>query len=109
VITFVRLVDLDVEGSFYDRAVNRIRHYYLELAGEDGRCFTLSGHDDIRRVMANVGSPASYGQLWFTGATAIAVVNSVVGGPAWRWRSASSPISRAPRRSERAPPSRPSC
>jgi hypothetical protein len=80
VITFVRLVDLDVEGNFYDRAVNRIRHYYLELAEEDGRYFMLSCHDDIRGVMANVGSPASSRQLWFTGATAIAVVNRVVGG-----------------------------
>ena len=80
VVTFIRLVDLDVEGNFYDRAINRIRHYYLELSGEDARYFMLSGHDDIRGVMSNVGSTTSHRQLLFTGATAIAVINSVVGG-----------------------------
>src|SRR5215211_3634248 len=32
--TFVRLVESSVEDIFYGRAINRIRHYYFELAGE---------------------------------------------------------------------------
>jgi hypothetical protein len=79
-ITFIRLVDLAVEGYLYDRAINRIRHYYLELAGENGRYFMLSGNDDVQGVMANVGSTTSRRHLLFTDMTVIAVVNSIVGG-----------------------------
>src|SRR5690349_12066927 len=30
--TFVRLVELSIEDIYYGRAINRIRHYYLEQA-----------------------------------------------------------------------------
>ena len=65
------------------RAINRIRHYYLELAGEDGRYFMMSGNDDAPGVLANMGLlPGSRWQLFFTTASAVIVVNSIVGGGA---------------------------
>jgi hypothetical protein len=41
--------------SLYRRAINRIRHYYLELAGENAGYFLMSGHDDPRGVLASAG------------------------------------------------------
>jgi hypothetical protein len=80
--TFVRLVESSVEDVLYGRAINRIRNYYLELAGDQARLFVLSGHDDPIGVLANMGLSPSRWRLYFTTATMIAVINSVVGGAA---------------------------
>jgi hypothetical protein len=81
--TFTRLVESSVEDIVYGRAINRIRHYYLERAGSDGRYFMLLGHDDALGVIRNMGLPAgSWWQLLFTAASAISVVNGVVGAGA---------------------------
>ena len=80
--TFVRLVESGVEDIFYGRAINRIRSYYLERAGAEARFLVLTGHDDARGVLRNMGLTPSKRQLYFTTASAIAVVNSVVGGAA---------------------------
>jgi hypothetical protein len=81
--TFVRLVESSIEDIRYGRAINRIRHYYLELAGDESRYFLMSAHDDPLGVLANMGlTGGSRWQLYFTTATAVAVVNSVVGGSA---------------------------
>ena len=82
VFTFVRLVELSVEDIFYGRAINRIRHYYLEHAGERAHYFMMSGHDDAPGVLHNMGITVTRWQLYFTISAAIAVVNSVVGGAA---------------------------
>jgi hypothetical protein len=81
--TFVRLVESSVEDILYGRAINRIRNYYLQLAGEDARYFLMSGHDDPIGVVTNMGlSSVSRWQLFFTAASAVSVVNSVVGASA---------------------------
>jgi hypothetical protein len=80
--TFVRLVESSVEDVLYGRAINRIRNYYLELAGDQERLFVLSGHDDPIGVLANMGLSPTRWRLYFTTATMIAVINSVVGGAA---------------------------
>jgi hypothetical protein len=83
IFTFVRLVESSVEDIGYGRAINRIRHYYLELAGDESRYFMLSGYDDAPGVLANMSiAPGSRWQLFFTTASAIGVVNSIVGGSA---------------------------
>jgi hypothetical protein len=80
-ITFGRMVQSSVEDVLYGRAINRIRHYYLELAGEDRTYFLLSAHDDPRGVLANMGlSGGSRWQLFFTIASAVSIINSIVGG-----------------------------
>jgi hypothetical protein len=81
--TFVRLVESSVEDVLYGRAINRIRHYYLELAGPDARYFLLSGHDDAIGVIRNMGLAAtSRWQLFFATATMVGVVNGVIGASA---------------------------
>jgi hypothetical protein len=82
IFTFVRLVENMIEDLFYGRAINRIRGYYLEQAGPEARYFMLSSHDDAIGVLANMGLRPTKWQLYFTAASAIAVVNSVVGGAA---------------------------
>ena len=82
ILTFVRLVENAVEDIYYGRAINRIRSYYREQARAEARWFMLSGHDDVPGVFENMGLTPSKHQLYFTASTAIAVVNSVVGGAA---------------------------
>jgi hypothetical protein len=79
-VTYVRLLEKAIEEFFYARAINRIRGYYLELAGDDGRFFLLSGHDDAVGVFESMGLSSSRMQLVFTSASMIAIVNSVVAG-----------------------------
>jgi hypothetical protein len=80
--TFVRLVQIVAEDFRYARAINRIRHRYLGLAGDDSRLLLLSGHDDPAGVLANMGVRQTRWQPYFTMPTMIAVINSVVGGSA---------------------------
>ena len=46
-VTFVRVVETGIQDAICGQAINRIRHYYLELAGDDARYFTLSANDDF--------------------------------------------------------------
>jgi hypothetical protein len=81
--TIVRLVESSVEDMLYGRAINRIRHYYFEIAGEESRYFMLGGNDDAPGVLANMGlGGESRWQLFFTTASAVSVVNGMVGGGA---------------------------
>ena len=80
--TFIRTVENGVEDLMMGRAINRIRNYYLEIAGEHARYFMLSGHDDAMGVMENMGVSLERRQQYFTTGAMIAVINSVVGGGA---------------------------
>jgi hypothetical protein len=82
VVTFVRLVECGAEDFRYGLAINRIRHYYQELAGDRADLFLLSGHDDGAGVFANMGLPAEGRRPYFAFSTAVIVINSVVGGAA---------------------------
>jgi hypothetical protein len=81
-VTFVRLVECGVEDFRYAQAINRIRHYYKDLAGDRADLFLLSGHDDAAGVFANMGLPAQGRKPYFAFSTAIAVIDGVVGGSA---------------------------
>jgi hypothetical protein len=79
--TFVRLVQSSIEDLFYGRAINRIRGFYLQLAGREARYFLLDGQDDVYGVLANMGiAKPSRWQLYLTLASMVAVLNSVIGG-----------------------------
>jgi hypothetical protein len=79
-LTYVRVLEKTIEDLYYARAINRIRHYYRELAGDDARYFLLGGHDDVAGVFANMATSPSRAQLLYSAASTIGVVNSVVGG-----------------------------
>lgn len=88
-VTKARLVQLSYADFQYQRAINRIRHFYVDVAPEVARYLTLSIHDDV----AGVARTAVYRQGRrmgiLTAATMIAVVNYVVvglvGAIALRW------------------------
>jgi hypothetical protein len=81
--TFGRLVQSSIEDIRYGRAINRIRHYYLEHAGEGARYFLMSSYDDPLGVLSNMGlEGGSRWQLFFGTPSAVSVVNSVVGAGA---------------------------
>jgi hypothetical protein len=82
VVTFVRLVECGAEDFLYGMAINRIRNYYQEVAGHRANLFLLSGHDDAAGVFANMGLPIENRSPVFAFSSAIAVINSVVGGAA---------------------------
>jgi hypothetical protein len=81
-VTFVRLVECGAEDFLYGMAINRIRNYYKEVAGPRADLFLLSGHDDARGVFENMGLAIENRSPVFAFSSAIAVINSVVGGGA---------------------------
>jgi hypothetical protein len=79
-VTRMRLSQLAVTDLHYQRAINRIRHYYLDVAPETARYLTLSAHDDL----AGVSESGVYPRHWTMGllpaAMMVAVVNYVITG-----------------------------
>jgi hypothetical protein len=82
VFTFIRVVECSAEDFRYGVAINRIRNYYKRIAGDQAALFLLSGHDDGRGVFANAALPVEGRRHYFSFATVVAVINSVVGGSA---------------------------
>ena len=82
VFTYVRVVECGAEDFRYGVAINRIRNYYKQIAGDQAKLFLLSGHDDGRGVFENAAVPPEGRTQLFTFATVVAVINSVVGGSA---------------------------
>lgn len=78
--TYVRLVECSAEDLHYGIAINRIRSYYIELAGDRADLFLLGGHDDAAGVFRNMGIAPDKRSHAFAFSTAIGVVNAVVGG-----------------------------
>src|ERR671917_2095849 len=76
VVTFVRLVECGAEDFRYGLAINRIRHYYKEIAGERADLFLLSAHDDGAGVFANMPAPSEGRSQLFSFATVVAIINS---------------------------------
>jgi hypothetical protein len=79
-VTYLRLVECGSEDLRYGMAINRIRGYYKELAGERADLFLLSGHDDAAGVFLNMGVSPDRRSPAFAFSTAVAVVNGVVAG-----------------------------
>jgi hypothetical protein len=80
--TFIRVVECGAEDFRYGVAINRIRGYYRQLAGDQADLFLLSGHDDGRGVFENMGLPVEGRSQLFSFATVVAIINSVIGGSA---------------------------
>jgi hypothetical protein len=80
--TFLRLAESSIEDFRYAQATNRIRHFYLEIAGDRGRYFLMTGHDDRAGVWANMSLAPSRWHGFFTMPMAMAFINSVIGASA---------------------------
>ena len=79
-LTYLRLVELAIEDVHYARAINRLRHYYLDLAPETRPYFLLSGSDDLRGVASNTGRPHGRWHFLSHAATTILIVTSILAG-----------------------------
>ena len=84
VFTFERVLQSGIEDVIYLREMNRIRHYYVELAPEVADYFLQPTHDDSVGVMLALGiTPAQrwqYLQTYLSTAGMVAVVNSILIG-----------------------------
>jgi hypothetical protein len=82
-VTFERLLQLGIENIRCVVAINRVRHYYLEVAPELGPHFTLSPHDDTRGILLSLGSISGRVRPWdvfVTNAGMVAVLNGIIAG-----------------------------
>ncbi len=62
-VIFMRVVETGIEDAVGAQAINRIRHYYLELAGEDARYFGLGGNATSRagwQIWASCSLPGAH-------------------------------------------------
>lgn len=82
IFTFKRVLQTAVEDIIYARGINRIRHYYVELAPETQRYFIQSIHDDTQGALKGMGivPTDSKWDLFQTSSGMVAVINSVIGG-----------------------------
>lgn len=82
IYTFKRVLQTAVEDIVYARAINRIRHFYVELAPEARRYFIQSTHDDTTGALHSMGivPDNSKWEFFQTSSGMIAVINSVIGG-----------------------------
>jgi hypothetical protein len=56
VVTFGRLLQVSAEWRIYGQGMNRIRHYYVEVAPEMARYFVLPATDDPWASLAGVSA-----------------------------------------------------
>lgn len=96
IVTKARLEQLSLADFQYQRAINRIRHAYVDVAPDAARYLMLSIHDDVRGVAHTAVYQEGRRMGLLTAAQMIAVINSVIIGLivaiAFRWATGSSGI-----------------
>jgi hypothetical protein len=88
IATFVRLYETSTESMMHARRINRIRHYYVQVAPEMAPYFAHRTHDDMNDFLDELAifvpeKPSRWWGLWqqmLSIAGAIAVINSVLAG-----------------------------
>lgn len=78
-VTFVRVYQTGTEDMVASRGINRIRHYYGEVAPSTKQYFILSTHDDMQGMLANMGAvEPGWWQLFVSTQGLVGVMNSVL-------------------------------
>lgn len=80
IVTFDRVLQTALEDWIYSCEINRIRHYYAEIAPEIKRYFIESTHDDAPGVLQSIGIKPATWQYFLTGSGMVAVINSILVG-----------------------------
>ena len=80
IVTYLRVTQSSIEDSLYAREINRIRHFYAERSPRIGAYFLLSTHDDAPGTLYNMGLQSTRGQVVFSNAGTISVINSILVG-----------------------------
>jgi len=79
-VTFERVLQSAIEDTIAVHGINRIRHYYAEIAPQLEPYFVESTHDDVAGAMQNMGASMTWWQSFLDTAGMIAVINSVIAG-----------------------------
>ena len=79
-VTFDRVLQTALEDWIYAAEINRIRHYYAEIAPEMKRYFIESTHDDAPGVLQAIGIKPATWQYFLTGSGMVGVINSILVG-----------------------------
>lgn len=79
-VTKARLVQLSYTDFHYQRAINRIRHFYVDVAPETARYLTLSPHDDMSGVAESAVYQEGRRMGVLTASQMVAVINYVIVG-----------------------------
>lgn len=77
-VTFIRVNQTGIEDMIAARSINRIRHYYTEVAPLVEKYFILSTHDDMIGYVQNLGGQASIFQQFVSTAGLVSVINSIL-------------------------------
>lgn len=80
IVTFVRILETGIEDISYARGINRIRHYYTEVAPHLRDYFILPTSDDLRSSFQGMAVIVPRWQILLTTAGMVSVVNSAIGG-----------------------------
>lgn len=80
IVTFDRVLQTALEDWVYACEINRIRHYYAEIAPEIKRYFIESTHDDAPGILQAIGIKPATWQYFLTGSGLIAAINSILIG-----------------------------
>jgi len=79
-VTFDRVLQTALEDWIYSCEINRIRHYYAEVAPEMKRYFIEPTHDDAPGILQAVGIKPATWQYFLTGSGMVGVINSILVG-----------------------------
>jgi hypothetical protein len=77
-VTFIRVNQTGIEDMISSRGINRIRHYYTEVAPDVQTYFIMSTHDDMLGYLWNIGGQASMFQQLLSTAGLVSVINSIL-------------------------------
>jgi hypothetical protein len=77
-VTFIRVNQTGIEDMIAARGINRIRHYYTEVAPPVENYFILSTHDDMLGYLQNLGGQVSIFQQFVSTAGLVSVINSIL-------------------------------
>lgn len=80
IVTFARVQQTGLEDMIHALEINRIRHYYVEVAPETARYFLHSTHDDVAGFFQDMGAVPSWVQYFLTTSGMVGVINSVIAG-----------------------------
>ena len=77
-VTFIRVNQTGIEDMIAARGINRIRHYYTEVAPLVEDYFIMSTHDDMLGYLQNMGGQVSIFQQFVSTAGLVSVINSIL-------------------------------
>ena len=78
VTTFNRTLQIAIEDVVYRRGINRIRHFYTEVAPETARYFILPTYDDMAAILQEPRPIPSLMQLFLSTPGMVSGLNSLL-------------------------------